>query len=76
MIQFIKNTEKYYHPQVFLEKYKCVVREKKISNFITDDIEIFFDQENSDQKIQMKKMKHINLFLEKFTKLVAFQIPS
>ena len=61
---------------MFLEKYKCVVREKKISNFITNDIENFFDQENSDQKTQMKKMKHIHLFLEKFTKLVAFQIPS
>ena len=38
---------------MFLEKCKYVVKEKKTSKFITDDIEIFTDdsdRENSDKK--------------------------
>ena len=49
--------------QVVLEKYKHVVRENKPSNFNTDDIEIYYDDENpddSDEKIQTKKIKYIN----------------
>ena len=45
--------DKNYYPQVFLEKCENVAREKKTSNFITDDIEIYSD--DSDEKIQMKK---------------------
>ena len=51
--------DKNYYSQVFLEKYKYV-REKKMSNFITDNIEI--NSDDSDEKTRMKKIKSINLF--------------
>ena len=33
-----------YHPQVLLEEYKYVVKEKKMSKFITENTEISFDE--------------------------------
>ena len=33
-----------YHPQVLLEECKYVVKEKKMSKFITDNIEISSDE--------------------------------
>ena len=43
-------------PQVFLEKYKHIVRKKKRSYFIADNIEIYsVDSDGSDEKIEMKK---------------------
>ena len=36
-----------YYPQVFLEECKCVVKEKKIPEYITGGIEISSDEENS-----------------------------
>ena len=46
-----------YYPQVFLEKCKCVVKEKRIHNYIIDDGEISFDPDEEDllKKIQMEK---------------------
>ena len=45
-----------YYPKVFLEQYKCVVKELKMPENITDKIEISsysdredFDEENSDE---------------------------
>ena len=56
--------DKSYSPQVFLEKYKCVVRKKR-SCFITDDIEIYSDDsDDSDEKTQIKTIKCINLHLK------------
>ena len=52
--------DKNYYTQVFLEKYKYVFREKKFSNFIIDDIEVYSDdsgdsdEESSDEKICIK----------------------
>ena len=50
-------TGKSYYPQVFLKECKYVVKEKKIPNYTTDDIEISsdsdnenFDEENSDEQ--------------------------
>ena len=40
------------HPQVFLEEYNYIVKEKKVNRYITDDLEIFSDdsdKENSDK---------------------------
>ena len=34
--------DKNYYPQVFLEKYKHVLRRNKTSYSVTDDIEIYF----------------------------------
>ena len=57
--------DKNYYLQVFLEKYDYVVREKKMSNFISDNIEIYSDDsDDSDEKIEMRKTKYINLFLK------------
>ena len=45
-----------YYPKIFLEEYKCVVKELKMPENITDKIEISsysdredFDEENSDE---------------------------
>ena len=51
-------TGKNYYPQVFLEECKYVVKEKKMPEYITDDIEISSDdsdrehsnEENSDEE--------------------------
>ena len=77
MIDSVYIKDKNYYPQEFLEKYKYVVRETKMANFITDNIEIYSDEENSDdseeensdEKIKIKKIKYINLFLEE-TRLI------
>ena len=52
---YIKN--KNYYLQVFLEKYKYVARET--------DVEIYSDEENSNEKIQMKKITYINSLFQK-----------
>ena len=46
---------KNYYPQVFLEKYKNVAKEEMCC----------FDEKNFDEKIQIKKIKYVSLFLEK-----------
>ena len=43
MIDSIYRKDKDYYPQVFLNECKYVVKEKKISKFITDDIKISSD---------------------------------
>ena len=48
MIDSVYRTGKNYYPHVFLEEYKYVVQEKKIPEYITDDIDISSDEENSD----------------------------
>ena len=83
MIDSVYRKDKNYYPQVFLEKYNFVVIEKKMSN-LNDDIEIYSDdcyngvsdeeysdnsdEENYNGKIWMKKIKCVNLFLEKTRK--------
>ena len=41
----IFGTGKSYYPQVLLEERKYIVKEKQMSS---DDVEIFFDEKNSD----------------------------
>ena len=43
MIDSVFATDKNYCPQVFLEECKYVVKEKKISKYIIDNIEISSD---------------------------------
>ena len=53
LIDSVFRTDKNFYPQVLLEECKNVVKEKKILEYITDDIEISaddFDQENSDEE--------------------------
>ena len=65
MIDSVFRTEKNYYPQVFVEKYKYVVKEEKMPEHITDDIEISSlsdredcDEENSNEKSSDKKIKY------------------
>ena len=57
LIDSVFRTVKNYYPQVFLEKCKHVVKGKKMSECITNDLEIssdsdrkYFDEENSNEK--------------------------
>ena len=53
MIDSVYKTGKNYYPQAILEECKYVVKEKKMPEYITDDIEIFSDdsdEENSDKE--------------------------
>ena len=55
---YIKN--KNYYLQVFLEKYEYVSRETDVEIYSDDS-----DEENSNEKIQMKKIKYINSLFQK-----------
>ena len=48
LINSVFRTGKNYDPQVFLEECKYVFKEKKISEYITDDIEISTDSDRED----------------------------
>ena len=48
MLDSVFRSGKNYYPQTFMEKSKYVVKEKKISKYIVDDIEISSD---SDKKL-------------------------
>ena len=58
MIDSVFRTDKNYYPQVFLEECKYVVKEKKMPEYITDDIELSsddsdkgdYDEENSNEE--------------------------
>ena len=57
MIDSVFRTGKNYYPQVFLEEYKNVAKEKKIPKYITDDIEIssYSDRECSVEETSDEK---------------------
>ena len=55
--QFFFRTSNNYYPEVFIEECKYVLKEKNISKYITDNIEISsdsyeenYDEENSNEK--------------------------
>ena len=54
LVDSVFRTGKKCYPQVYLEKFKYVVKEKKLSKYINDETEISpdenFDEENSDEK--------------------------
>ena len=53
LIDSVYRKDENYYPQVFLEECKYVVKERKMSVFITDKIEIFyddFDKEDYDEE--------------------------
>ena len=52
LINSVFRIDKNYYPQVFLKECKYVVKEKKNSKYIIDDIEISSDsdRENSDKE--------------------------
>ena len=52
LINSIFRTGNKYYPQVFLEECKYVDKEKKMPEYVTDNIEIFsdYDREDSDEE--------------------------
>ena len=53
MIDSVYKKDEKYYPQVLLEEYRYVVKEKKTSKFVPDTIEISSndsDRENSDEE--------------------------
>ena len=54
---------KNYYAQVFLEVCKYVIKEKKMHQYITDDVEICSD-ENSDEKNSDKEHSHEDNYTE------------
>ena len=57
MLDSIFRIGKNYYPQVFLEEYKYVIKEKNIHSYIIDDVEISSDSDEETllEKIQMEK---------------------
>ena len=50
---------------MFLEKYKYVARETDVEIYSDEENYDDSDEENSNEKIQMKKIKYINSLFEK-----------
>ena len=71
MIDSVYRKDKNYYPEVFLEECKHVIKEKKKSKFVTGDINISSDEENSNEGNSIK-----NFFWENITKFQSLQVPS
>ena len=53
---FIFRTGEYYYPEVFWKEYNHIIKERKIHNYIADDLEISsVSDEEILHKIQTKK---------------------
>ena len=50
LIDFVFRTNKNYYSQAFLEVCKYLVKVKKMHKFITDNLEIYSDEENCNEK--------------------------
>ena len=46
LIDSVFKIGKNYYPQVFLEEYKYIIKEKEVTGHITKDLEILSDEEN------------------------------
>ena len=58
LIDSVYRKDNNYYPQVFLKECKHVVKEKKMSEYITDEIEISFadsDREDSDEENSVRE---------------------
>ena len=55
LIDSVNSAGKNYYPQVFLEEFQCVVKEKKMDKYITDKTETSSDKENSKKKKSEKE---------------------
>ena len=56
MLHSVYKEDNNYYPLVFLKECKYIVKEKKIYNYITDDVEISSDSDEEDllEKILME----------------------
>ena len=76
MIESIYRKDKDYYPQVFLNECKYVVKEKKISKFITGDIKISSDDSdraNSDDENSNEENWIHKYFSRKYFNFCFFQ---
>ena len=55
LIDSVNRAGKNYYPQVFLEEFQCVVKEKKMDKYIRDKTETSSDKENSKKKKSEKE---------------------
>ena len=58
LIGFVLKKDRNYYPQVFLKEYKCTGKEKKVTTYITDDLE------NSDKENLKKNNFKNDVFFE------------
>ena len=75
LIDSVFRTGKDYYPQVFLEECKCVVKEKKIPNYIIDNVEISSDsdrensnEENSGEENSNEENSNAKILMKKIKK--------
>ena len=62
LIDFVFRTGKTSYSQVLLKECKYIVKEKKLLDYITDDIEIFSgdsDKQNSDEENSIEEISNI-----------------
>ena len=77
MIDSVYRKDKDYYRQVLLDECKYVVKERKMSKFITDDIEISSDdsnRENSDEENSNEENSIYNFFSRKYNKFLFFRL--
>ena len=78
LIAFVFRTGKYSHPQVLLEEHKYAVKEKKMPEYITYELEISSDnsgRKDSNEKILMKKILMTKILMKKITyRIVEYHI--
>ena len=55
LIDSVFRTGKNYFPQVFLEECEYIVKEKKMPQYITENVESCSDEENSDEEKYSQK---------------------
>ena len=69
LIDSVNRAGKNYYPQVFLEEFQCVVKEKKMDKYITDNSKKKkSEKENSDGEEQIKHYEYVffeNVFFKK-----------
>ena len=75
LIDSVFRTGKSYYPQVFLEECKYVVKEKKIPNYIIDNVEISSDsdrensnEENSGEENSNEENSNAKILMKKIKK--------
>ena len=62
MLDSIFRIGKNYYPQLFLEEYKYVIKEKNIHSYIIDDVEISSD---SDEETLLEKFRWKKILIMK-----------
>ena len=69
MIDSVFRTGKNYYPKMFLEKCKCIIKEKKMPEYITDIIETPSDEENANEENSNEENSYEKNFNEEYKKL-------